>query len=295
MEYLGEILVIAVGAALINNFVLHYFVGICPFIGVSRRVDMAFGMGCAVTFVITIAALLSWTFTFYILRPGAPLTMAVWQLAGGSPETQTDLSILSYIVYIFVIASSVQFVEMYLRKFFPPLYKSFGVFLPLITTNCAILFACLEIMKNVSGVSDPTMAWDLGRALALAIFGGVGFTLAIVIMAGIREELDLCDVPEPLKGAGITLIVAGILALAFMGFTGVNGSLADLVKPAEKPAKVEAESPEVSERERPWHGLPAHVSVLFPERAMRSLSPSRGMAGRPLSQDDRICEHTSIR
>jgi electron transport complex protein RnfA len=170
--------------------------------------------------------------------------MWVWQLAGGNPETQTDLSILSYIVYIFVIASSVQFVEMYLRKFFPPLYKSFGVFLPLITTNCAILFACLEIMKNVSGVSDPTQAWDLGRALALAIFGGVGFTIAIVIMAGIREELDLCDVPKPLQGAGITFIVAGILALAFMGFTGINGNLAKLVQPEDKPAKVEPEVPE---------------------------------------------------
>ncbi|MFP4055049.1 MAG: electron transport complex protein RnfA, partial [Phycisphaerae bacterium] len=126
MEYLAEILIIAVGAAFINNFVLHYFVGICPFIGVSRRVDMAFGMGCAVTFVITIAALLSWVFTYYILRAGAPLTGWVWQAVGGDPQTTVDLSILSYIIYIFVIASSVQFVEMYLRKFFPPLYKSFG-------------------------------------------------------------------------------------------------------------------------------------------------------------------------
>jgi electron transport complex protein RnfA len=219
MEYLGEILVIAVGAAIINNFVLHYFVGVCPFLGVSRRVDMAFGMGMAVTFVITIAALLSWAATYYVLRPGAPLT--TW-IAGGRT---LDLTILSYIVYIFVIASSVQFVEMYVRKFFPPLYKSFGVYLPLITTNCAILFACLEIMKKVAGPADPAAAWDLGRALTLAIFGGVGFTIAIVIMAGIREELDKCDVPKPLRGAGITLIVAGILALAFLGFSGVDASL----------------------------------------------------------------------
>jgi electron transport complex protein RnfA len=132
-------------------------------------------------------------------------------------------------VYIFVIASSVQFVELYIRKFFPALYKSFGVFLPLITTNCAILFACLEIMKNVSGVSGSER-WGLDQALVLAIFGGVGFTIAIVIMAGIREELDYCDVPKPLEGAGITLIVAGILAMAFMGFTGVDRGLADLFK-----------------------------------------------------------------
>jgi electron transport complex protein RnfA len=148
-----------------------------------------------------------------------------------SPEStaKVDLTILSYIVYIFVIASSVQFVEMYVRKFFPGLYKSFGVYLPLITTNCAILFACLKIMSHVAGAEDPTKVWDLGRSLCLAVFGGVGFTIAIVIMAGIREELDHCDVPKPLQGAGITLIVAGILALAFMGFVGVNSSLVRLL------------------------------------------------------------------
>jgi electron transport complex protein RnfA len=226
MEYIGTLALIAIGAALINNFVLHYFVGICPFIGVSRRVDMAFGMGAAVTFVISIAAILSWTFTYYILRPGAPLTTAI-------VGRQIDLSILNYIVYIFVIASSVQLVEMYVRKFFPTLYRSFGVFLPLITTNCAILFACLEIMKHVSGVG-PSQLWGLDKALVLAMFGGVGFTIAIVIMAGIREELDMCDVPQCLRGAGITLIVAGILALAFMGFAGVDKGLQEAITPAPK-------------------------------------------------------------
>ncbi len=234
MEHLSNLILVAVSAAIINNFVLHYFVGICPFIGVSRRVDMAFGMGCAVTFVITIAALLSWIFTFYILRPGAPLAAMVM----GDPKV--DLSILSYIVYIFVIASSVQFVEMYVRKFFPPLYKSFGVFLPLITTNCAILFACLEIMKYVA-VGKGAEPWGLDTSLVLAVFGGVGFTIAIVIMAGIREELDYCDVPKSLQGAGITLIVAGILALAFMGFGGVDRSLKDAMSPP-KPAAVATEN-----------------------------------------------------
>ena len=136
-----------------------------------------------------------------------------------------DLTVLSYIVYIFAISSSVQFVEMYVRKFYPMLYKSFGVFLPLITTNCAILFACLTIMSHIVGVDNPADSWDLVESLTLAVFGGVGFTIAIVIMAGIREELDLCDIPAPFQGAAITLIVGGILAMAFMGFTGVDSGL----------------------------------------------------------------------
>ncbi len=218
METLITLVQIGIGAALINNFVLYYFVGICPFLGVSRRIDMAFGMGCAVTFVISIAAALSWTFTYFILRPGAPLPAWVWETVGGT-SGNVDLSVLSYIMYIFVIAGSVQFVEMYVRKFFPALYKSFGVFLPLITTNCAILFACLEIMKHLQ---DPTRLWGLHEALTLAVGGGLGFTLAIVLMAGIREELDMCDVPKPLRGPGIALIVAGIMAMAFMGFAGVD-------------------------------------------------------------------------
>ena len=226
MSYAVDIFLIAVGAALINNFVLYYFVGICPFIGVSRRVEMALGMGGAVTFVISIAAFLSWTITALVLMPGAPLTRWVAGFFLPPPmAAAVDLTILTYIVYIFVIASSVQFVEMYVRRFYPPLYKSFGVFLPLITTNCAILFACLVIMGHVVGVENPADVWDLGKSLTLGFFGGVGFTIAIVIMAGIREEIDLCDIPEPFKGAAITLIIGGILAMAFMGFTGVDSGL----------------------------------------------------------------------
>lgn len=226
MEYLFDIFLISISAALINNFVLYYFVGICPFIGVSRRVDMAVGMGGAVTFVMTIAVFISWTITSLILMPGAPISSWIASFfMSADKAAAVDLTILTYIVYIFAIASSVQLVEMYVRKFYPSLYKSFGVFLPLITTNCAILFACLTVMSNVVGVDNAADAWDLGEALALGIFGGVGFTIAIVIMAGIREELDLCDIPEPFKGAAITLIVGGILAMAFMGFTGVDSGL----------------------------------------------------------------------
>lgn len=234
MDYAITLLLLGVSAALINNFVLHYFVGICPFVGVSKRVDTAFGMGCAVTFVITVAALLSWLLTFYVLTPNAPLL----QLLFGPDQAATiDLSILNYICYIFVIASSVQFVEMYVRKCFPPLYKALGVYLPLITTNCAILFACLEIMKNVSGADNP---WGLGEALTIAFFGGIGFMIAIVVMAGLREDLDLCDVPKPFKGTPIAMIVAGILALAFMGFTGVDRGMENTLRAKKADAKTSA-------------------------------------------------------
>lgn len=224
MSYGISIITLAITTALINNMVFHYFVGICPFIGVSRRVDMAFGMGAAVTFVVTVAATLSWLLTYFVLAPGAPLAAWIWRHVAPSSSLVPNLSILNYIVYIFVIASAVQLVEMYVRKFFPALYKAFGVFLPLITTNCTILFVCLEIMKHVSGATGPD-AWGLDKTLVYAISAGIGFLLAIVLMAGIREELDHCDVPVALRGPGITLIIAGILALAFMGFTGMDAGL----------------------------------------------------------------------
>mgnify|MGYP000058614752 CR=1 FL=1 len=207
METLGSLLLISLSAALIHNFVLSYFVGICPFIGVSRRVDLAFSMGCAVTFVVCVAATLSWTLTTFLLKP-------------------FGLGILTYISYIVVIAASVQFVELYIRKAHPPLYKSFGVYLPLITTNCAILFTCLEISKNTLLVSAAS-AWGLHHALALAIGGGAGFTLAIVLMSGLRQELEFCDIPKAFQGIPIVLVVAGVLALAFLGFTGADQGLAN--------------------------------------------------------------------
>ncbi len=246
MMYFLDIMLISLTAALINNFVLYYFVGICPFVGVSRKVEMAFGMGCAVTFVISIAALISWSITTMVLIPGAPLSSFVAGFfLSKEAAAKIDLTVLSYIVYIFSIASSVQFVEMYVRKYFPILYRSFGVFLPLITTNCAILFACLTIMSHVVGVDNPEDAWDLGRSIALAFFGGVGFTIAIVIMSGIREELELADIPEPFQGAAITLIIGGILAIAFMGFTGVDSGIRDAVMPAPAEQAATAAPPSV--------------------------------------------------
>ena len=221
METFLSLLLLFITAAVINNFVLINFVGICPFLGVSKKLSSAFGMGLAVTFVMTIAGFLSWTFTYYILRPDAPGTVWLFN-AFGVEGVAPNLSILSYLVYIFVIAASVQFVEMYVKKFFPPLYKAFGVFLPLITTNCAILFACLEIMKRLQ---DPANLWGLTEAMVYSVGGGLGFTIAITIMAGIREELELNDIPKPFRGVGIALLTACILAMAFMGFSGVNAGL----------------------------------------------------------------------
>ncbi|RLE10973.1 MAG: electron transport complex subunit RsxA [Candidatus Aminicenantes bacterium] len=188
-----ELLAIFISAILINNFVLHYFLGICPFLGVSKKIDSAVSMGLAVTFVMTITAIASWIINHWILLP-------------------FNLEYLQIVSFILIIASLVQLVEMFIRKSSPPLYQALGIYLPLITTNCAIMgLALLAALKNYNFVE--TVIFGVGS--------GVGFTLAIVLMAGIREQLDLADVPEPLKGAGIALIVAGIMALGFFGFSGI--------------------------------------------------------------------------
>ena len=217
MGIVTDILMVALATAVINNLVLIYFVGICPFLGVSRRIDTAFGMGCAVTFVITLAGTLTWLITHFALAPSSALVSWINSLSGGEGKAVTDLLFLQYIIFIFVIAGMVQLVEMYVRKFAPALYKALGVYLPLITTNCAILFACLMIAKS------PELTDSFVLAMTYSLFGGIGFTLAIVLMAGIREELESADIPEPMKGPGITLVTAGLMALAFMGFKGMAG------------------------------------------------------------------------
>ncbi len=194
METLNVLLMGFISVVLINNLVFTKFLGICPFLGVSGRIDMAFGMGLAVTFVVTLSGTLTWMIDNWILM-------------------KFGLEVTRYVCFILVIAGAVQLVEMYLRKFFPSLYESFGIFLPLITTNCAILGLCLFL--NL---------WEIDSLLDAVVrsFGaGIGFTMAICIMAGIRENLDLADVPGCLKGAPITLITAGLLTLAFMGFAGM--------------------------------------------------------------------------
>ncbi len=188
-----ELVAIFISAILINNFVLYYFLGICPFLGVSKKIDSAFSMGLAVTFVMTITAVVSWAINHWILIPH-------------------ELDYLKIVSFILVIASLVQLVEMFIRKISPPLYQALGIYLPLITTNCAIMgLALLAALRN----------YGFAEAVIFGFGSGLGFTLAIIIMAGIREQLDLADVPEPLKGAAIALVVAGIMALAFMGFVGM--------------------------------------------------------------------------
>ena len=194
MDTLNILLMGFISVVIVNNLVLTKFLGICPYLGVSGRIDMAFGMGLAVTFVVTLSGTATWLIDHLILIP-------------------YGLEVTRYVCFILVIAGAVQLVEMYLRKFFPSLYESFGIFLPLITTNCAILGLCLFI--NLWEIDN------LAEAAVLSFGAGIGFTLAICIMAGIRENLNLSDVPDCLKGAPITLITAGILTLAFMGFAGM--------------------------------------------------------------------------
>jgi electron transport complex protein RnfA len=188
-----ELAAIFISAILINNFVFYYFLGICPFLGVSKKIDSALSMGLAVTFVMTITAVVSWAINHWILLP-------------------LKLEYLQIVSFILVIASLVQLVEMFIRKISPPLYQALGIYLPLITTNCAIFFlALMAALRNYGFV----------EAVIFGVGSGLGFTLAIILMAGIREQLELADVPEALKGAGIALIIAGIMALAFMGFSGM--------------------------------------------------------------------------
>lgn len=188
-----RLLLLFIASVLVNNFVLSYFLGICPFIGVSKRLDSAVPMGFAVTFVMTLTSVITWIINQLIL-------------------IKLNMPYLQYVAFILVIASLVQFVEMFLKKFIPGLYKAFGIYLPLITTNCAILgLALLEALKN----------YNFLESIVFGVGSGIGYTVAMAIMAGIREQLELSNIPRPFENAAITLITAGILALAFMGFSGM--------------------------------------------------------------------------
>ena len=198
MGEIQNLLLIAVGSAFVNNVVLSQFLGICPFLGVSKNVKTAAGMGGAVVFVITIASFVTGLIYKFIL--GNPNIM------GG------ELDYLNTIVFILVIAALVQFVEMFLKKAMPSLYNALGVYLPLITTNCAVLgVAILMIQKE----------FNLLQSVTYSVSTALGFGLALVIFAGIRERLELDGVPAALKGTPIALITAAILAMAFMGFSGL--------------------------------------------------------------------------
>ena len=192
--YVLALLGILLSAVLTENFILVKFYGICPFLGVSKKIDTALGMGMAVTFVMALASAACWAVDAYILQP-------------------LDLGYMQTIAFILVIASLVQVVEMFLKKFVPALYKALGIFLPLITTNCAGLGVALVNVQE---------GYDFLQSVVNGACGGLGFTLAIVLFASIRERVDKADCPAAFKGVPLTLIAAGLLAMAFMGFSGLS-------------------------------------------------------------------------
>lgn len=188
-----NLLLIAIGSALVNNVVLSQFLGLCPFLGVSKKTKTALGMGSAVIFVITLASFVAALIYNYVLDP-------------------LGVTYLKTIVFILVIAALVQFVEMFLKKFMVSLYESLGVYLPLITTNCAVLGVALTNVQKSYGILESVV-----NGLAVA----VGFTIAIVILAGLREKMEYNDIPKPFQGMPIVLVTAGLMAIAFCGFSGL--------------------------------------------------------------------------
>ncbi len=190
---LKELLVILIASSLVNNVVLSQFLGLCPFLGVSKKTETATGMGVAVIFVITLASAVAGAIYQFILLP-------------------FDIAYLQTIVFILVIAALVQFVEMFLKKYIPGLYQSLGVYLPLITTNCAVLGVALTNVQKNYGILTGVVN---GFATA------VGFTISIIILAGIREKLTYNDIPESFRGMPIVLVTAGLMAIAFCGFSGL--------------------------------------------------------------------------
>ncbi len=190
---------IIISTVFINNYVLSQMLGLCPFIGVSKKLDSALGMGFAVIFVMTLASFITYLIYAYLLLP-------------------FNITFLRTIVFILVIASIVQLVEMAINKLSPVLYRALGIFLPLITTNCAVLG--VAVLNIDSGFVDAELG--LLKSIVQGFGAGVGFTLALILMAGIRERLETADIPEHLRGMPITFIIAGLMSLAFMGFSGMS-------------------------------------------------------------------------
>ena len=194
-------------AILTANYVLSKFLGICPFLGVSKKLNTAVGMSAAVTFVMVLATAVTYPIYQYLLVPNS-------------------LDYLQTIVFILIIAGLVQLVEIVLKKYIPSLYQSLGVYLPLITTNCAILGVTMLVLQKMDTTTAYTYTY--GHALVNALGAGIGFALAMVLFAGIREQLSLVNIPKGMDGMAIALVTAGLLAMAFMGFSGVDKGLATL-------------------------------------------------------------------
>lgn len=192
---MNELFVIVIGALLVNNFVLSQFLGICPFLGVSKKLSSAVGMSFAVIFVMLMASAVTWPIQHFLLEPN-------------------DLGYLQTIVFILIIATLVQLVEIVLKRFIPPLHKALGIYLPLITTNCAVLGVTISNIDN---------GYTFAQAMCNTLGGGLGFLLAMVMFAGVRERLETADIPKGLKGVPSTLIAASLVSLSFLGFQGLFG------------------------------------------------------------------------
>ena len=188
-----SLLSIAIGAILVNNFILSQFLGICPFMGVSRKMDTALGMGAAVTFVMGVASAVTYAVNLLLVKLG--------------------LGYMQTVAYILVIAALVQFIEMFLQKAMPALYSALGIYLPLITTNCAVLGVTLQ---------NAQKSYNFGESLTYGITGGVGFLLAIVLFASVRERMEFAKCPKCFEGFPIALVAASLISLAFMGFSGLK-------------------------------------------------------------------------
>ena len=196
-----EYLLIFISAIFVNNIILSQFLGICPFLGVSKKIDTAIGMGVAVAFVMTLATIVTWLVQIYVLNP-------------------YGLQYLQTLAFILIIAALVQMVEIILKKVSPALYQALGIFLPLITTNCAVLgVAILVIQKD----------FDLVESVVYAFSTAVGFALALVVFAGIREQLEMVNIPKGMRGMPLDLLTACLVSLVFMGFSGVDGGLRALL------------------------------------------------------------------
>jgi electron transport complex protein RnfA len=194
MELLTSLFSISLGAILVNNFIMSQFLGICPFLGVSKKVETAVGMGMAVTFVMGMASAVTWVVNEFVL-------------------IRLNLEYMQTIAFILVIATLVQFIEMFMQKSVPALYSALGIYLPLITTNCAVLGAALLNIQN---------KFNFIEAVVYGVTGGLGFLLVIVLFASIRERLEFSEVPKCFEGFPVALITAGIMAIAFMGFSGLK-------------------------------------------------------------------------
>lgn len=201
-ETIKGLVAIFLAAILTENYILNKFLGICPFLGVSKKLNTAVGMSVAVTAVMVISTAVTWPIYTYILTPA-------------------NLTYLQTIVFILIIAALVQLIEIILRKFMPPLYNALGIYLPLITTNCAVLGVTMLVIEK--GAADPTFGYL--QSLVNAFGSGIGFLVAMVLFAGIRERLETCNIPKTLRGLPITLVAASLVAVSFLGFSGLVDGL----------------------------------------------------------------------